>query len=216
ESARLEKLKKTISGYERLAAEAEKVLAEKPELPSPGMFKAQAIYEAATSIISLHQQALADKHLVSQRNKILERSQSTVDEQIKEAEEKAIQKISAAEEKAAEMMRRQSAAAKSREDELSDKLTQAAKIIQQRDQTIKHLMADMKDLLSENGRLKEIEAKWREHQQEEKIAAIIRKEKEESCAPKMKSAPPRLEESKPAPSVSQSPALKNRGQGMSR
>lgn len=216
ESARLESLKQIISGYEKLAAEAEKVLAEKPELPSPGMFKAQAIHEAATSIISLYQQALTDKQLVDKRNKFLERRQSTVDEQIKEAEEKAAEKIAEAEQKATEEIRRQSQTAKNHERELSDKLRQAATAISQRDQTIKHIMADMKGLLSENSRLKELEKEWLSHKQEEKMAEIIRLEKESSQAPKKQSAPSVAQESQPASSVSPSPTFKNRGQGLSR
>ena len=205
ESARLEALKRKVSGYEKLAAEAEKVLAEKPELPSPGLLKAQAIHDAATSIISLYQQALADKQLVCQRNKALERSQSTVDEQIKEVEKKA-----------AQALHKQSEEGKAREAELIDKLHQAAKIIQQREQTIKHHLADMKNIFSEINRLKEIEQAWLDHKHAEKIAEMIRKEKEDSLAPKTKSAPTIAMESQPASSVEKSPALKNRGQGLSR
>ena len=216
ESARLEALKKQISGYEKLAAEAEKVLAEKPELPSPGLLKAQAIYEAATSIISLYQQSLADKQLVNRRNKVLEQRQSTVDEQIKKAEENAAAKIKEAEQKAVEAMREQSDAAKNQVSQANEKLRQAAKIISQREQTIKHLMADLKDLLSENDRLKVIERQWLDHVQENKIAEMIRQEKESALAPKKKSGLSPDKESQLSSSVSQSSPPRNRSQGPSR
>ena len=177
---------------------------------------AQAIHEAATSIISLYQQALADKQMVSRRNKFLEQSQSTVDEQIAKAEKSAAEKIRGAEEKAAEALREQSEAAKNQESQLNEKLRQAAKIISQRDQTIRHIMGDLKNLLSENNRLKSIERQWLDQVQENKIAEMMRQEKESALALKTKSAPSPEKESQPASSISQASPPRNRGQGMSR
>ena len=163
----MKSLQQKVSGYEKLAAEAEKVLAEKSELPSPGLLNAQAIHDAAIAIINLYREALADKELVSQHNKFLEKRQSTVDEQIKEVEEKAMETI-----------RRQSEAAKYQESKLNEKLHQAAKIINQREQTIKYLTTEMKGLASENSRLEKIEQQWLAQKQAEKMSEMIRKEKE--------------------------------------
>jgi hypothetical protein len=82
--------------YEKISAEAEAVLAEKSELPPPGLFNAKAIHEEAMSIISSMRKALADKSLVEARNERLEREQALVDEKIAAIEKGAAKKIATA------------------------------------------------------------------------------------------------------------------------
>lgn len=67
-----EELKKRIEKYERQAAETEKVLQQDSFLPKASLFHYPSVLEKASSIIGEMKKALAVKHLVQQREKILQ------------------------------------------------------------------------------------------------------------------------------------------------
>lgn len=65
-------LKKCIEEYERQAGEAQKVLREDSSLPKASLFNYPSVLEKASSIIGEMKKALAVKHLVQQREEILQ------------------------------------------------------------------------------------------------------------------------------------------------
>lgn len=180
---------KRFAGYEIIAAEAEAILADTPKLPAPGLLKAQAIHDAATSIIELYQKALADKLVLKNRNQWLEKQQREID-----------QIIAAVEAKAAEEMRRHDEEAKKREAFVKAKLHQVTDILSTRDQTIRHLMEQSKILMNENDRLKKLEEEW----ESQKRMEAFKKERQAPRAPELRPSP------KPAP------PRQEQNQGMSR
>ena len=201
EASKLENLKQRVVNFKKMAAKAETILEEKPGLPLPGIFKAQAIYDAATDIISLYQESLADKQLVNQRNKYLEQCQATVDEQIKAVEEKSLKKIIEVEQKADKEIHLKSLAAKNLEKELNEKLQKAIQRVNQSDQSFKDLMANLKILLTKIERLKGIEKEWLKHKQQEKMVELLRQEEERALVTKKRSGAAVVVESQAKPSL---------------
>jgi hypothetical protein len=80
--------RKRLDGYEKLAAAADAVISKKHELPTPGLLKAQTIYDEAMAIIRIYQKALADKTILKERNQQLEKQQREVDKTVAAAEAK--------------------------------------------------------------------------------------------------------------------------------
>ena len=75
---REEGLRKSIEAYERQAEEAEKVLREETDLPKASFLNYPSVLKKASSLIEELKKALAVKHLVQQREEMLQREVDTL------------------------------------------------------------------------------------------------------------------------------------------
>ena len=152
-AAKLEDQRTKLQELERLALEAEAALTEKPDLPKPGFIVSKSDYAKALEIIAIQNQALADKKLMMDKVKRLEKERQNIDRLIAAAVEESEAKASI-----------QYEALKKESDRIQKELAaQVAKLrqeIQRRESTNKQLLENMHQHHQEHERLKGIEKKW--------------------------------------------------------
>ena len=166
--------RKRLNGYEKLAAAAEAVVAKRPELPEPGMFKAQAIHDAATAIIRIYQNALADKLILKERNQHLEKQQREVDKTIAATEVRVASHYEALKKEADQIQKN-----------LEAQIVRLRQEVKGKESVINHLMQRH----DEYDRLKAIEQKWLELEQAKATEARLAEEKVKASQQPIRKAP---------------------------
>ena len=161
-TAKLDEQRTEFQELQRLALEAEAALAEKPDLPKPGFMVSKSDYVKALEIIAIQNQTLADKKMLMERVKRLEKERQSIDRLIAAA-------VQESEVKAAI----QYEALKKESDRIQEELeTQVAKLrqeIQRLEAGHKQLMESMRLHHQEFERLKAVEKKWQAAQQAREI-----------------------------------------------
>ena len=191
--------RKRLGGYEKLAAAAEKVVAARHELPTPGLLKAQAIHDEATAIIRIYQNALADKLILKERNQELEKQQQEVDKTVAAAEAKVASYYEALKKEADQIQKA-----------LEAKIARLQQEVKGKESVIKHLQQRYDDY----DRLKAIEQKWLELEREKEVKARLAEEaaKAQRPQPVVRKAP-MLQPLSPQQSQPQREEQKNRAPG---
>jgi len=162
--AKLEEQKAKLQGLEQMAQEAEVALAEKPDLPKPGMVVSKNTYEQALEVVALQNQALADKKMMQEKIKRLEKERQEIDRLIAEAVEEANSKS------AVQIMALKTESARIQE-ELSAQVTKLRQRLQGQEGTNQKVLEIMRQQHQEHERLKDVEKKWLAMEEAKEIEA---------------------------------------------
>ena len=162
--AKLEEQKAEIQCLEQLAVEAEAALAEKPDLPKPGLVVSKNTYEQALEVVALQNQALADKKLMREKVERLEKERQEIDRLIAEAVEKANA------ESASQILALETESARIQE-ELSAQVTKLRHRLQGQEDTNQKVLEIMRQQHQEHERLKAFKKKWLAMEEAKEIEA---------------------------------------------
>lgn len=167
--ARVEAQEADLQNLERLAQEAETALAEKPELPKPGLFGSKGDYIKALEIIDIQSQALADKKLWMERVMRLEKERKGIDRLIAAA-------VMESEAKAADQLEALKEESERAQKELTATVARLQQALKGKEAVNQQLREHLQQYHEERERLKGIEKKWLEQEQRENAKAMMAEE----------------------------------------